>query len=201
MKSPLAVIVDYRTGNLASVGKALGHAGFEAQVTDDPDVLGKADLLVVPGVGNFTAGIETLDDLGLVGPIRDHVSAGRPTLGICLGMQLMFERSDEGDAEGLGIFAGHVVRLSGEVKVPHMGWNEIVKCTEALAPFDQKRFYFVHSYVCRPEEQAIVAAVTEYGDPFPSAVASGKVFGFQFHPEKSSADGLALLGRLREVLF
>lgn len=201
MRSPLAVIVDYRTGNLASVSKALGHAGFEAEVTDEPQAIGRADLLVVPGVGNFTEGMKTLEGLGLVEPIRDHVSSGRPTLGICLGMQLLFERSDEGDARGLGIFGGDVSRLTGDVKVPHMGWNEIIKCSEPLAPFDQKRFYFVHSYVCRPNDATIIAAVTEYGDPFPAAVASGKVFGFQFHPEKSSVDGLALLGRLREVLF
>ncbi len=194
--APLSVgIVDYRMGNLASVSKALERIGAATRVSDDSFLLDETELLVLPGVGNFAAGMANLRCLGLDGFVRRWAEAGRPLLGICLGMQLLFERSEEGDADGLGVLPGQVVRIRGAVKVPHMGWNTIQAASGTFAPFDGRRFYFVHSYVCVPDRWDSVAR-TMYGEGFVSATCLGRIIGVQFHPEKSSADGLALLGRM-----
>lgn len=190
-----AGIVDYRMGNLASVAKAVERVGGSPAVSEDAAALKRSDLLILPGVGNFAAGMANLRRDGLDGFLREWAAEGRPLIGICLGMQLLFERSEEGDTEGLGVLPGKVVRLRGPVKVPHMGWNVIrVRSSETLVPFDGRRFYFVHSYVCVPSEEP--AATTEYGEEFAAAVETDGIAGVQFHPEKSASDGLALLGRV-----
>lgn len=196
-----AGIVDYRMGNLASVSKAFEAAGAEAFVSDEPSTLRSSNLLVLPGVGNFAAGMENLSGLGLADFVIDWAADGKPLLGICMGMQLLFEESDEGPAKGLGILSGRVVRLEGDVKVPHMGWNQVdpVRESSIFGSLAGRYFYFVHSYVCEADEEA-AAALTDYGGDFISAVESGSVYGVQFHPEKSSNDGLALLKRLIQVL-
>ncbi|HLF69461.1 MAG TPA: imidazole glycerol phosphate synthase subunit HisH [Actinomycetota bacterium] len=193
-------VVDYRMGNLASVSKALERVGARAFVSDDKQELATSDLLVLPGVGNFTAGMANLKQFNLIDPVSEWARDGRPLLGICLGMQLLFDSSQEGESEGLGILTGDVVRLAASVKVPHMGWNSIsARGSEIFEGSDGRSFYFVHSYVCRPETST-VGAVTEYGDGFASGVHIGSICGVQFHPEKSSHDGLALLAKIVEVL-
>ncbi|MGH9196571.1 MAG: imidazole glycerol phosphate synthase subunit HisH, partial [Acidimicrobiia bacterium] len=161
--------------------------------------LSRSELLVLPGVGNFAAGMENLTERNLMDFVRDWGTSGKPLVGICLGMQLFFEHSEEGDTKGLGILPGEVVRFDVDLKVPHMGWNRIwVEDSRVLAPFDGDSFYFVHSYVCIPNGKT--AATTQYGGDFVSAVEDGRIVGFQFHPEKSSERGLALLERTLEVL-
>ena len=187
-----AGIVDYRMGNLASVAKALEKVGAESFVSPDAVELGEADVVVLPGVGNFAAGMANLAEAGLAGFVRSWAAAGQPLLGICMGMQLFFEHSEEGDTPGLGILPGEVVRLGGDVKIPHMGWNTLADTTGFLAPFEGRHYYFVHSYACVPAGPS-AAARTPYGGPFVSAVVDGRTVGVQFHPEKSSHDGLALL--------
>lgn len=187
-------------GNLASVSKALERVGARAFVSDDKQELATSDLLVLPGVGNFTAGMANLEQFDLIDLTSQWARDERPLLGICLGMQLLFDSSQEGDSEGLGILAGEVVRLPTSVKVPHMGWNSIsARGSEIFEGSDGRSFYFVHSYVCRPATST-VGAVTEYGEEFVSGVHVGNICGVQFHPEKSSHDGLALLAKIVEVL-
>lgn len=194
-------IVDYRMGNLASVSKALHKGGDDPLVSDQPGELEECDLMVLPGVGNFAAGMMNLNELSLADFVIEWAGAGRPLLGICMGMQLLFEESDEGSAKGLGILPGRVVRFTPGLKIPHMGWNTLrAGGSPAFRAADGRYFYFVHSYACVPENEADVAAWTDYGGEFASAVHSGRVHGVQFHPEKSSDDGLALLARiLREM--
>lgn len=193
-----AGIVDYRMGNLASVAKALERNGVDSIISDDADALTGSDLLVLPGVGNFSAGMRNLGDLGLTALVKNWAGEDRPVLGICLGMQLLFDTSDEGGTAGLGVLPGRVVRLPGNVKVPHMGWNTLKSDpgSETFGPCDGRRFYFVHSYVCIPEDESVIAARTSYGIDFAAAVESRNTVGVQFHPEKSSGLGLELLGRI-----
>jgi glutamine amidotransferase len=188
-----AGIVDYRMGNLASVAKALEKVGTESFVSEDPEALAASDIVVLPGVGNFAAGMANLRRRGLDAFVREWAEAGRPLLGICMGMQMFLDHSEEGDTAGLGILPGKVVRLRGDVKVPHMGWNTLRETTGFLRAFEGRYFYFVHSYACVPAEE-VTAARTSYDESFASAVTAGSVIGVQFHPEKSSHDGLALLG-------
>jgi glutamine amidotransferase len=185
-------IVDYRMGNLASVAKALEKVGAESFVSEDRDALAASDIVVLPGVGNFAAGMGNLRRGGLDTFVREWAGAGRPLLGICMGMQMFLDHSEEGDTAGLGILPGKVVRLRGDVKVPHMGWNTLRETTGFLEGFEGRHFYFVHSYACVPAEE-VTAARTCYDETFASAVSAGNVIGVQFHPEKSSHDGLALL--------
>jgi glutamine amidotransferase len=195
-------IVDYRMGNLASVSKAIEAAGGTAVVSDQVPELEASDLLLLPGVGHFGAGMENLAQLGLPDFLVEWAASGRPLLGVCVGMQLLFEESDEGGAKGLGILKGRVERFDPSLKVPHMGWNTLKPQgdSEVFAEFDDRYFYFVHSYYCVPEDPKIVAASTGYGVEFASAVHDRNVYGVQFHPEKSSDDGLALYRRLLEEI-
>jgi glutamine amidotransferase len=195
-------VVDYGMGNRRSVHKALEHVGATVTLSRDPSALHGADGIVVPGVGAFPAAMESLDALGLIEPIRAVAAQGRPVLGICLGMQLLFERSTElGDTPGFGLIAGEVTRLrtgSPPLRIPHIGWNEVrlrraSPLTDAL-PRDPVAFYHVHSYAAHPDDPADVVATATYGETFATIVAHGSVMGTQFHPEKSSAHGLALLG-------
>jgi glutamine amidotransferase len=192
-------IVDYGMGNRRSVEKALGHIGAVAELTSDPDRLRTAAGLVIPGVGAFPRGMRNLHDRGLVDVIRERAAAGTPVLGICLGMQLLFERSVELEvADGLGLIDGEVAPLQAPgLTVPHMGWSEVAferDCAlTAGLPGPGCAFYHVHSFAARPRHDEDIAGTSEYGERFATIVARTNVFGVQFHPEKSSADGLRLL--------
>jgi len=192
-------IIDYQMGNLRSVQKAFESAGHEAIITSDPAELRKAERIVLPGVGAFGDAIAELQRRELVGPIHEAIDSGKPFLGVCLGMQLLFDVSYEGGRfEGLGILKGEVRKfdLPREFKVPHMGWNRGV--FRRAAPHltgieDGEHFYFVHSYYCAPEDPTVVAIETDYGGPFCAAVWRDNLFATQFHPEKSQAAGLQIL--------
>jgi glutamine amidotransferase len=188
-------IVDYGMGNRRSVEKAFAHVGADAVVTRDHDLIRAAERIVVPGVGAFPAAMERLDALGLSELIRARAREGVPTLGICLGMQLLFESSwEHGGAPGLGLLEGEVTYLDtrGE-RLPHIGWNLVrVKRPSRLVDADAA-FYHVHSLVARPADPDVVVATAEHGEEFATVVERDNVFGAQFHPEKSSRDGLALL--------
>lgn len=190
-------IIDYGMGNLRSVQKALEKSGGKAFVTQDPDDLQTAEKIVLPGVGAMQPAMEKLTKLNFVPAIQESIRAGKPFLGICLGMQLLFERSSEGgDVAGLGILAGNVERFAA-LKVPHMGWNQIafknpqLKFWQGLT--QNPSVYFCHSYYVRPKDAKIIAATTEYGIEFASAVAQDNILAVQFHPEKSQAAGLKIL--------
>lgn len=192
-------IVDYGMGNLRSVQKAFESLGAEAVVCSRPEELENADKLVLPGVGAFRDAIHELERQELVGPIREHLSRGRPFLGVCLGLQLLFDVSyEDGEWQGLGIIPGEVVRFPShpERKVPHMGWNSLEPVGEPRLlkgiPADA-HFYFVHSYYVVPRDESVVAAYTDYGVRFVSVVARDNLFATQFHPEKSQRAGLKLL--------
>lgn len=197
---PTVAIIDYRMGNRRSVEKALEHVGASAVITADHAILSSADALVLPGVGAFPRGMANLRADGLDAVIHERVAAGVPLLGICLGMQLLFERSDELGREtaGLGLIGGHVraLRAAG-LSVPHIGWNEVrfERACELTDDLDRggRPFYHVHSYVADGVDPADVVGSAEYGERFPSIVQAGNVYGTQFHPEKSSRDGLMML--------
>jgi glutamine amidotransferase len=192
-------IVDYQMGNLRSVQKALEKVGHAAEVVSDPRTLAQADKLILPGVGGFRDAIHELTRLDQVAPVKDHIAAGKPFLGICLGLQLLFDVSyEDGEHEGLGILPGEVVRfeLPHEYKVPHMGWNQarIRRRAPVLEGIEEGTyFYFVHSYYARPREPEVVSIEADYRDPFCAAVWRDNLFATQFHPEKSQANGLKLL--------
>jgi imidazole glycerol-phosphate synthase subunit HisH len=189
-------IVDYGMGNRRSVEKALEHVGARTLVTSDHGDLRAAEGLVLPGVGAFPEAVRVIRERGLDEVLHERAAAGVPLLGICLGMQLLFERSEElGGAEGLGLLAGEVTRLQGD-KLPHIGWNRVTLRREGrlTAQFGEgAAFYHVHSFACRPSDADDAVGFGEYGETFCSIVERDNVFGVQFHPEKSSADGLALL--------
>ena len=199
--TPISIsVLDYGMGNRRSVQKALEHVGARVELTRDRAALSAADGLVVPGVGAFPAAMESLHELDLVAPVRAAAGEGRPVLGICLGMQLLFERSTElGDTAGLGLIAGEVTRLQApNLRIPHIGWSEVsftrpASLTAGL-PAAGAAFYHVHSYAARPAELADVAGTTTYGETFATIVTRGHGMGTQFHPENSSAHGLALRG-------
>jgi len=198
-------VLDYGMGNLRSVEKALVSAGAEAVVSDDPRVLSTVDLLVVPGVGAFDAAMKVLRQKKLDGFIREWMAADRPYLGICLGLQLLFESSEEAPgSRGLGVLKGKVVKFRStdrRLKIPHMGWNEVhprsarFKEGKALLPASAY-FYFVHSYFPCPTDPSVVWATTPYGKEFCSAVARGSLVATQFHPEKSGPTGHRFLKAL-----
>ncbi len=200
------LVVDTSMGNLRSVARALTRAGAAVEVSADPERVRTAERLVVPGQGAFGDCAHALD-VGLREVLSEHIAADRPYLGICLGMQVLFERSEEAPgARGLGVFAGEVRRFASDVpdpddptrrlKVPHMGWNE-VEGRHPLLP-EREHFYFVHSYHCVVDDPALVAGRADYGHSFCAAVARGSLFACQFHPEKSQAAGALLLARFLE---
>jgi imidazole glycerol-phosphate synthase subunit HisH len=198
-------VVDYGMGNRRSVEKALEHVGARATVSGDPARLREADGLLVPGVGAFPRAIERLHALGLDEFLCEQVAAGTPVLGICLGMQLAFDSSDElGGASGLGIIPGHVRALqAGSLKLPHIGWNEVAfaKTDSRLSGSLPQRcaFYHVHTFAPVPADERDVLARADYGAPFVTAVERGSFYGVQFHPEKSSAAGLRVLGNFARI--
>jgi len=193
----MITIIDYGMGNLRSVQKAFERVGAQAVVINNPEALQDADALVLPGVGAFGDAMTNLRAAGLVGPILSAVGEGKPLLGICLGMQLLFEESEEmGCHQGLSLLPGRVRRFAEGLKVPHIGWNQIHirrPCPLLTGVRDGSFAYFVHSYYADPAEEEIVVAVTDYGPGFASVVAQGRVFGIQFHPEKSQDVGLRIL--------
>ena len=195
MNSPRIAIVDYQAGNLRSVQKALQRFGADAFVTGDGGEIGQADALVFPGQGANDSSMRHLKAKGLVGPIREFIASGRHFLGVCLGLQLLLEGSDEGVEPGLGVLSGWVRRLPAGAKVPHMGWNQVNLRTDhpVFAGVESGGyFYFVHSYYADPDQESIVAATTGYGVEFCSAVAWENIVAVQFHPEKSGAVGLTI---------
>ena len=197
-------IIDYGVGNLFSLQSSFKAIGEEAFVSGDAEELAKADRLVLPGVGAFEDAANKLRQSGLDSFVREQAKLGKPLLGICLGMQLLFEKSFEyGEHEGLGLLKGQVVSMEGRVpvdlKIPHMGWNALeVRGGKLLQNVDGQYVYFVHSYFAEGCEDSL-AAVTEYGIPITAAVEKGNIFGCQFHPEKSGNVGLSILRRFCEV--
>ena len=192
---PRIAIIDYQAGNLRSVQKALERFGAQAVITSQTNKILGSDAVVFPGQGANDSSMRHLREKGLVDPIKDVLSSGKPFLGICLGLQLLLEASDEGVEPGLGVLAGRVRHLPPGGKVPHMGWNQ-VELRRSHPVLDGvpsgSFFYFVHSYYADPEDGSIVAGTTTYGVEFCSAVAWDNVVAVQFHPEKSGAGGLTL---------
>lgn len=196
-------LLDYGAGNLRSAQRGLERAGAEVTVTDDAAEADTADALVVPGVGNFSSCLANLRASGLADLVERWVGHDRPVLGICVGMQLLYEHSEEGDVAGLGVLPGRVRRLPDEVVVPHMGWDVVEADGSAgsrgddgdglLAGVAGERCYFVHSYYAEPSDPAHVVATCDYGRRFPCVVRVGRVVGTQFHPEKSADVGARLL--------
>ena len=196
-------IIDYGVGNLFSLRSSFAAIGVEAFVSGDATELAKADRLILPGVGAFGDAAQKLRDSGLDAFVKEQATAGKPLMGICLGMQLLFEKSYEyGEHEGLGLLKGQVVGMSGRLpeglKIPHMGWNALQLCKSAKLLEEGSYVYFVHSFYAENCE-ASVAAVTDYGIPITAAVEQSNIFGCQFHPEKSGNVGLAILKRFCEV--
>lgn len=202
----MIAIIDYGMGNLRSVEKGFLKVGVDVRVTNRPEVVEKADGVVLPGVGAFKDCMQELSSLKLIDTVRDVIKNGKPYLGICLGLQILFSESEEfGKCRGLGIFRGQVVRFkNGDLKIPHMGWNElnIKQKNPLLSGIPEKSFfYFVHSYYVAPEEESIVLTSTLYGTEFTSAVCKDNIFAVQFHPEKSQTLGLKLLENFGKIVY
>lgn len=201
----MIAIIDYDAGNIKSVEKALLLLGKEVKITDDAQEILSADKVVLPGVGAFGDAMGNLERRGLVPVIRETVEKGTPFLGICLGLQLLFERSDEAPGvAGLGILPGEILRIPSKegLKIPHMGWNSL-RLEHGGRLFDQvseqSYVYFVHSYYLKAGEEEIVKASTEYGVHIHASVEKGNVFACQFHPEKSSEVGLRILSNFVNI--
>ncbi|MBI3465983.1 MAG: imidazole glycerol phosphate synthase subunit HisH [Planctomycetes bacterium] len=201
----MITIIDYGMGNLRSVQKGFEKVGHQAIVTSDPDTIARASKLVLPGVGAFGDAMLELRRRELIDPLRQYIESGRPFLGICLGLQLLFDVGHEGGRhQGLGILRGEVVRFDvpPEYKVPHMGWNQLL--IRRPAPLldglqTGTHVYFVHSYYVVPQDKSIIAAEAEYPRPFTAMIWRDNIFATQFHPEKSQADGLRMLRNFAEL--
>jgi imidazole glycerol-phosphate synthase subunit HisH len=198
------LIVDYGMANLRSVQKAFEKVGHAAEVSGDPNRVAECERLVLPGVGAFRDAIARLNESGLAEPIREHVRRGRKLLGICLGLQLLFDVSyEDGEYRGLGLFPGKVVRFPDVpgLKVPHMGWNQLT-IRQRVGPLSDTRdgdaVYFVHAYHAVPRDERLIAAAADYPAPFCAAIACDNVAATQFHPEKSQRIGLTMLRRFAE---
>ena len=208
----MIIVIDYGMGNLRSVSKALESLGAPVRVTSDPTEVVAASKMILPGVGAFGAAMEELRRRRLVEPIKTAIGDGKPYLGICLGLQLLFEHSEEGNVAGLGVLRGTVKRFSfqssllppfSSLKIPHMGWNQVQRqatsdkrqgsCPLLAGIPEGSYFYFVHSYYGAPQDRSVIALETEYGTRFASMVWKDRLFATQFHPEKSQAIGLKLL--------
>ncbi|MEK7813708.1 MAG: imidazole glycerol phosphate synthase subunit HisH [Candidatus Desantisbacteria bacterium] len=194
----MIAIIDYGVGNLRSVQKGFERVGAEAIITNKPEVIDTASSVVLPGVGAFSNAMDNLKQLGLVEVIHSSISSGKPFLGICLGLQLLFTESEEfGHCQGLDIIKGRVVRFQDTgLKIPHMGWNQlnIKKRSPILQDTADKTFtYFVHSYFVVPEDKGVISTTTDYGVEFVSSIWKDNLYAVQFHPEKSQSQGLAML--------
>jgi len=194
----MIAIIDYGMGNLGSVKKALTFLGYEAVITDSPSQAMSASGLVLPGVGAMAHAVQALRDKGMDRVVYNYIAAGKPFLGICLGMQMLFDSTEEGDGtvKGLGVLPGKVLRFLPEdgLKIPQIGWNNLVRVAHPALRKDDY-VYFVHSYYCAPDRPEDVAATTLYGIEYASAVARDNILATQFHPEKSGEVGLAILNR------
>ena len=192
----MIAIIDYGAGNLRSVVNAIGRLGYRAEITSDPGEVLSAQAVILPGVGAAADTMENLKRLGLVVPIGQLIAEGRPFLGVCIGLQILFTGTEEGGwHECLGVIPGRVKKLPSGLKIPHMGWNQ-VKQRRSHPIFDgipdEANFYFVHSYYVEPEDKSLVAGETDYGLPICSVIARGNLIGTQFHPEKSGEFGLRM---------
>lgn len=197
-------LVSYGLGNLGSVANMLKRVGAEVRLVSTPEEVDASERVLLPGIGAFDAGMRMLEERRLTSALKDFAASGRPLLGICLGMQLLLDSSEEGTARGLGLIAGRSLRFSEEtgVRVPHMGWN-LVRPTRkdplVVDLPDDSRFYFVHSYYVMPEDDTHVLGVTDYGAPFTSMIRAGNVMGAQYHPEKSHDFGKRILRNFAEL--
>ena len=195
----MIAIIDYGMGNLGSVQKALAFLGYDSEITDDPSRVMDADGVILPGVGAIGAAMEALSSKGLDKVVHEYIATGKPFLGICLGMQMLFDSSEESfggePVKGLSVLPGKVVRFASDMglKIPQIGWNELNSKNEILP--DKEYVYFVHSYYCVPEREKDVAATVNYGIDYCCSVRRDNVFACQFHPEKSGEAGLAILNR------
>lgn len=200
----MIAVIDYGMGNLRSVTNALERLGADVTITGDKKTIMSAKAIILPGVGAFGKCMENLEKRGLIDCIKESIDKGKQYLGICLGMQVLFETSEETPGVmGMGILKGTVPRFTGELKVPHMGWNSvnIAKETRILQGIETgEHFYFVHSYYCLPIDKTIVATTTPYGGEFTSSVQKDNIFACQFHPEKSQKAGLKLLGNFINLI-
>jgi len=199
----MIVVIDYGMGNLRSAQKGVEKGGHSAVVSSSPEDIADAEGIILPGVGAFKDCFDGLTDGGFVEPLKAAVAAGTPLLGICVGMQMLFDSSEEGEGSpGLGLLPGNVVRFPEAedtgLKVPHMGWNRLDLSRDRPCPLledlsEEPYVYFVHSYYAKVDRHDIVYATTEYGEAFPAVVGEGHVFGTQFHPEKSQIEGIHIL--------
>lgn len=202
----MVTVIDYGMGNVRSVSKALERVGGKIKVTSDKEIIKNAGSLVLPGVGAFSQAMKNLTSLGLLSLIRQKIEEGKPFLGICLGLQLLFTESEEGKCRGLNIIPGKVKKFSLEqpLKVPHMGWNTVKKVRDSNCKIleditDGSYFYFAHSYYVEPRDERVILARTEYELKFTSAICKDNIIGVQFHPEKSADIGLELLRNFIEL--
>lgn len=201
----MTTIIDYGAGNLHSVQNALKSLGEETVVTNDKELILSAERLILPGVGAFGDAMQKLEKSGLCEVIKEYAKSGKPFMGICLGLQLMFEESEETPGvKGLGIFSGKCVKIQkkDDLKIPHMGWNslDVAKESKVLKDIgDEPYVYFVHSYYIQPEDESVVSAYTTYGEKIAVAAEKDNVFALQFHPEKSSAVGMRILKNFIET--
>lgn len=198
IKDKTIAVIDYGMGNLRSVQGALEYVGKKVIVTDDPKLIETAPAVVLPGVGAFGDAIKRLEETGLDQAFKDSVKMGKPCIGICLGLQLLFSESEEGGLyKGLDIIPGRVTRFSNKLKVPHIGWNQLNIKKPEIPAFndvpDGSYMYFVHSYYVNPDDKSVIAATTDYSIEFTSAIAKDNLFATQFHPEKSQEVGLKIL--------
>jgi imidazole glycerol-phosphate synthase subunit HisH len=196
---PRIAVINYGMGNLRSVAKAVEAAGGDVQIVTKPTELDASDGVVLPGVGALADCVSALRETGMSEALRDWITADRPFLGVCLGLQALFDYSEEAETEGLGIFPGKVLRfrLPPELKVPHMGWNTVRFAQPESALIanlenEGEAFYFVHSYYCVPTDPSLVLAECDYGVKFTAAIAKGRCFATQFHPEKSQTKGIQI---------
>ncbi|HEV2148112.1 MAG TPA: imidazole glycerol phosphate synthase subunit HisH [Longimicrobiaceae bacterium] len=208
MTRPSVTVLDYGAGNLRSVVKAFEHGGAEVRLTSDPVEARRAERLVLPGQGHFGQCMGRLEESGLGDAVREHVASGRPFFGICVGMELLFEGSEEAPGvPGLGLLRGSVDRLRTELHLPHMGWNSVDFTSRAdgdpvlqgVAGPEPRYFYHAHSFAVQAPDDGDVLGWCEYGVPFASIVGRGNVWGIQFHPEKSQEDGLRILGNFARL--
>ncbi len=201
----MIAIIDYGAGNLRSVVNAVGKLGYRPEVTNSPADLLNARAVILPGVGAAADTMKNLRELGLTGPIQRFVAQGRPFLGVCIGLQVLFTATEEGgEHECLGIIPGRVKKLPAGLKIPHMGWNQVrQKVSHPVFKDipDGANFYFVHSYYVEPDDKSLIAGETEYGVPFCSLIARGNLVATQFHPEKSGEVGLKVYANFLEMVL
>lgn len=191
----MIVVIDYDIGNLGSVINALDKLGVKSKISNNPKEIKKADALILPGVGAAGQGMKNLKKKGLDKVIVEQIKKEKPFLGICLGMQLLFESSEEGNVKCLGILKGSVKKFKKMKKIPQIGWNQVkvIKETKLLEGMDDNYFYYVNSFYCSPKDKNVTVGITNYGEEFAGVVAKDNIFGVQFHPEKSGPVGFRLL--------